>query len=287
VGIGLHVNTGRLGIQYRHADTYVSGLRARGWGYGLAREVWSVPPGGLTLSEDGRVVTRVLPGFGGFWYPTAYFPGGVYDHPAFPLVGVERKIDPNLEIYPPGADPEEGGDASDDGRGGEDEGRREDEEAAGEVTAAAVDPLVEAIRSERYAAAAALLEGLEAAEDALERRERTRLRILLAALRGEWGRSESLARELFLEGAAVGSADPGWREVVGGESLRDLLEEAVRAAHARDRASSWLVVSMLMRSEGRDGVADRMIERAKRRVLEASGDEADGAEAGGAGDGSI
>jgi len=278
LGVGLRVNTGRLGIQYRNADTYFSGGRwARPAAYIVAGgRLYSIPSGGFTRGfffetpPAPRQPYRVRS-----WYPTPFFPGGIYDPPAYPLVGAERKIDPDLEIYPPGAEPDEtpvedadAGAASVDGGG-----------------AAATDPVEEAIGRGAYEEGAALLGERPLPEDPLQRRERIRLWTLIEMGRGDWDAAEALARGLFLQGVAVGSADPGWADLIGPERLRDHLKGAVRSAHERNRPASWLVVSMVTRAEGREEVADRMLDRAKRRVLERGGEGVPSeAAAGGEGD---
>lgn len=95
---------------------------------------------------------------------------------------------------------------------------------------------------------------------------------LIVALAGD-GRFDdaaAMARLAFSKDPTLASRPLDRRLGIESKDLRKIVVRAVRFAHDRDAASSWLLVAFLMQGEGRDDVALRMLSRATDRGLEVS-----------------
>lgn len=97
-----------------------------------------------------------------------------------------------------------------------------------------------------------------------------RMLAYVESLRGDFYRAASLAAEAYVAAPSLAGSTLSVEGFYRGPSeYRRHLVRAVRHAHAVDDAGAWLVVSMLMQADGRDGDAVRMIERASALGLDA------------------
>ena len=95
---------------------------------------------------------------------------------------------------------------------------------------------------------------------------------LVIALAGD-GRLDdaaALARLAYDRDPTLATKSSRTRIALDSRELRKTVVRAVRFAHDRESASSWLLVTLLMQAEGRDSVALSMLERAIDRGLPAS-----------------
>jgi len=193
--------------------------------------------------------TRILVA-DGFVYPYDYFP---------PLVGVERKIDPNLTAPAPGpaaAEPEAEPEPNQIGIALLRSGRYND----------AVDAFAAAGRDERRAAdedGPQADDHPDAGEDPWAKRNAARLQALAMVGAGRVGDAAGLVLDLYRESPYLATMPLSGEAVFkSGLEMRRLVTRAVRNAHREESPRAWLLVAVLMQAESRDELAAKMLDRA-------------------------
>lgn len=232
----------RLHGGFGHAG--LSGVRLRGAHEGLV-----FAGGNLFFVNRGLAASTPH----GFIYPFDYYA---------PLVGVESKIDPNLRLMPPGA-------------GGEEAESTQPPSAVVLLRRGEYHEAARALREMESAGADSEAEEREQAGGELTEPQRGRL--LAIALAGDGNLNQAAATLLAAyqhePGLALRPLD-GEALFKGPLELRRLVTSAVRRAHQAESAEAWLLVAVLMQTEGRDRLAAEMLARAERlgladRILDA------------------
>lgn len=216
-------------------------------------------PGGATIGGVSAITHGYPPYYGPpyrgvqfgawGWYrrPSLYWPSA-YSYYGLPLNEVSRKLDPNVSA-PQGTMP------------------------ASSPPPEPADLGLEALRSHDFARAALIYERrvqerleLESAAAPADRRaDRTAQRLLAIALLGSdrLAEAQTAIMTAYAEDSELAARGFDAKAVLGSAGeLRRLLNRAVSYAHRTGSAEAWMMVSHLMSMEGREAIAQKMIERA-------------------------